>query len=231
MAYLTEEDIKIFTGFSASDFKQDGAQMTATQFTDLCGIVIDAVTESINRFCNVDTLEEHVATEYFNGKRATTDEGAYNEADLTYYLRENCSEVSTVSVDMTPGDVITWQDRTLRTGSVAGDYEVHNRMGLTYVRIIKNIPAEGINNVRIVYTAGYEDDSEELKNIKVLSLRMASNLLLIKKKMQEATTIRAAATEDYAKMFELAYGKEVMTPEIAAGLMRYKRWFIEPWSL
>lgn len=231
MAYMTEEDIKVFTGFSATDFKQDGAPMTASRFTYLCEIVIDAVTESINRFCNVDTLEEHVATEYFNGKCATNDDGLYNEADITYYLREHCNEVATVSVDMTPGDVITWEGRTLRTVSVAGDYEVHTRQGLTYIRMIKNIPAEGINNVRISYSGGYTSGSTELEGIKVLALRMASNLLTIKKKLQEATTIRTAATEDYAKMFELAYGKEVLTPEVAAGLMRYKRWMIEPWSL
>jgi hypothetical protein len=56
---------------------------------------------------------------------------------------------------------------------------------------------------------------------------MMSNLLLHKKKIQEALTIRAQGIRDYSQMFDIMNESAILTENIKLVLDKYKRWNIE----
>jgi|WetSurMetagenome_2_1015567.scaffolds.fasta_scaffold00223_1 hypothetical protein len=226
MAYFTETELKNFTGFSYEDFKAGGQMMNSKQWATLVDSVQDAVDKAINNFCNVPTLLTHQATEYFSGRKATGDWNDYTLADRTFYLYENCQSVATVAEDITPTSIPTWTVRYPRTDVATGDFSVYTEAGLTQIIFNNNIPYFGTKNLKVEYVAGFDDNSAEVQHIRMIALRMATNLLMKKKKVQEATTIRRAGTEDYAKMFDDADHDDLLTKKLEIELSKYKRWLI-----
>lgn len=224
MAYYTEQELEAYTGFSYEDFKENGLMMTATQWTNLTDSVSTAVTMAINNFCNVATLEEHTKTEYYSGRKATGENYEQTLEDRTFSLFENCLSVASVSEDTTPTSIPTWTLKEERTSTATGDYNLYTDGGLTQIVFINNIPSFGTKNIKVQYQAGFASQSPELGHIKVIALRMATNVLMKKKKVQEATTIRRAGTEDYAKMFEHADHDDILTAKLEIELSKYKRW-------
>ena len=231
MAYFSQTDIEEYTGFNYTDAKNAGVTMNATQWATLCSNIVDYVTQTVNRWCNVESFESHEVTEYHDGKGAAGDDGTYLEWDITFFLREYATGVSTVYIDgNSKTATIDWATRWERSTATAGDYEVATRNELTTVKFHNNYPSEGTNNIKIVYYAGYPSGSSELNEIKLCCLRMASNILSNKKKIQEALTVRGTDVRDYAPMFDT--NDELLTDEIKRDLAKYRRYRLggEAWD-
>jgi len=239
LSYLSRTDIEMYTGFASSDFKQAGSSMTATQWATFATNVCDKVTQMINRFCNVSTLETHTATEYHSGRNDGAQDFRnyftyvannpntqfYTDLDKTFYLFEVCQIATSVVVeeDITTTSTPTWTTRDLRTSTATGDYDVLQHNDLTAVRFLNNVPQYGRDNVRITYTAGYATGSVELDAINLIAIELATSLLLRKKKVQEATTIRGTGVRDYSPMFDLMGERMIISQDIKDQLIPYRR--------
>jgi len=238
MTYISQSDIEQWTGFSNADFKYGGTTMTSTQWTAFCTQIVKKVTQAIDRFCNVPTLETHTATEYHSGRNDAAQDfrnyfyagytiynSAYTELDRTFFLREVVQTATTVKVeeDTTVTATPTWTERTQRTSTATGDFNVLQHNDLTSISFINNIPCSGRDNVRITYTAGYASGSAELDAINQAAIEIAQNLLLRKKKIQEASTIRGTGVRDYSPMFELLDEKVALSENIKQTLIPYRR--------
>lgn len=237
--YITQGDIEQFTGFSNADFKYGGTTMTATQWATFATNVCAKVTQMINRFCCVTTLETHTATEYHSGRNDGAQDFRnyftyvsdnantqyYTDLDKSFYLFEVCQIATTVKVeeDTTTTSTPNWTTRDIRTATATGDYDVFQHNDLTAVRFINNVPCRGRDNVRITYTAGYASGSVELDAINLIAIEIAQNLLLRKKKVQEATTIRGTGVRDYSPMFELQNERDLLSQNVREQLMPYRR--------
>lgn len=228
MPLFDKEDIEQFTGFASSDFKQAGVSMTVAQWTAFASTVVDTCTQIMQRFCNVPSFESHSVIEYHNGRGATGDGYqygcVYEERDRTFYLREYSTTVASVAENTTYGAVPTWTDKVAQSATLYGDYVWWSDNDITRVRFHDNVPIQGIRNVRITYTGGYPAGSSELYELKTIGLRLATNLLLYKKKVSESQTIRAMGTKDYAQMFEVQDERKILTQDIARDLCKYRRW-------
>lgn len=225
MAYFSQTDIEQFTGFGSGDFKQSGVTMTATQWATFATFVIGAVTQIVNRFCNVPSFEQHTSIEYKNGRGPSGDGQTYLDSDRTYTLRECATSVASIAEDINYGSSYpSWTDRVEQDTDTYGDYIYWTDQTITRIRFHQNVPNKGVRNVRVTYTAGYPVGSPELDDIKQMCLRCARNLLILKKKTQEAQTIRYTGTKDYAQMFELEDERKVLTDDIRIDLCRYRRW-------
>lgn len=93
----------------------------------------------------------------------------------------------------------------------------------SYIRFTSIVPIKGYDNVRITYDAGYVADSPEFYDLKVACIRIVENMLLIKKKIQEATTIRATGTREASRMFEVFNESLILTDDVKDTLARYRR--------
>jgi len=226
MSYFDQEDIEAYTGFSSSDFKDAGITMTATQWGDFCTSVVENVTQMINRYCNVTSFETHTVIEYHDGRGAQADHDDYIPLDTSIYLREYATGVATVYEDINVKTATEyWVERTERSTATAGDYTVNTRYELTTVNFHSNCPREGTHNIKIVYYAGYPSGAVELNEIKWIGLRIAKNLLLEKKKVAEAMTIRGTGVRDYAEMFKpLSDERGILTESIKQDLHKYRRY-------
>ena len=58
MAYCDINDVLAFTGFTTSDFKINGDEMSEAEWNDFLSFVIDTSTQVVNRYCNVKSFEE-----------------------------------------------------------------------------------------------------------------------------------------------------------------------------
>jgi hypothetical protein len=226
MSYFSKDELESFTGFGYADFRQSGSVMTATQWSTFVTFLSNAVDESINHFCNVASFEAHTVIEYKNGKGATGENDQYQESDRLYYLIEYATSCASVAEDINEkSDVPDWTDRTVRSATVAGDYEFFVDRELPTIRFHNNIPKEGKRNVRITYTGGYPSDNPALNEIKMIALRIAQNILLIKKKAQESTTLRNTGVRDYSSMFDITSDmSRAVTADIQADLALHRRW-------
>jgi len=244
MAYITQPEIEAFTGMSNTDFKIAGVTMTPDQWTDLITVMVPNIEQTLHRYCNVTSFDPATSiVEYHSGRGATNDEygsganlglafsgqgTAYIPSDTIFYLRELFYGMTTVEEDTAPKtSVPAWSIRVLRSAVAAGDYEVITKNETTYVQFHQNVPAAGNNNVRITYLTGYGYNTQQYNEIKLQALRMMSNLLLHKKKIQEALTIRAQGIRDYSQMFDIMNESAILTENIKLVLDKYKRWNIE----
>jgi hypothetical protein len=125
--------------------------------------------------------------------------------------------------DTTPNGVATWTARTAR-GVTYGDYKVITDSELTSIRFHANVPIKGIQNVKITYYTGYAPASAQFGEIRLTALRAFKNLIMLKKKTQEASTIRNYAVRDYSQMFEPFDESSVFSESEKAVLDRYKRY-------
>ena len=228
MGYVTQDEVEAFTGFNFADFRNEGRAMTSAEFDEFIESCIDYVGQLIHRYCNVLTFELHDVIEYHNGRGGSDDERAcaqYLEADRCFYLRDNpVASITKVEVDLNPVHAPpNWEEVNERSDTAAGDYLFINENEHAYIRFHNKVPRQGIRNVRISYSAGYAPDSAQYNELKLVALRMVTNLLLLKKKYQESTTIRNANVKDYAQMFDIFQESDILTTTVAAQLERYRR--------
>lgn len=227
MAYFTQSDVESWTGFSSTDFKNAGTTMTATQWAAFATSLVNQVTQMVNRFCNVTSLEWHVATEYKSGKGATGDDNLYNESDRIFDLIEYATGYISVSVDTaTKGATIQFATRYERSTATAGDFEFWTDRELSWVRFHNNVPEAGYKNVKIEYYGGFATGSNQLYEINQICLRIAANILTYKKKIQESMTIRNTGIRDYAEMFKPIDERIVLTDDIQRDLHKYRRYVL-----
>jgi len=177
MAYFNQSDIESYTGFASTDAKVAGITMNATQWATLCSNIVDWVTQTVNRWCNVTSFEWHMVTEYHDGQ--DIDDLEEFDLEYLYFLRETATGIQSLYVDTNAKtEVPNWEERYERTAATGGDYEVDIRHELTKVRFHHNYPPVGFKNVRVIYYGGYATNSPELNEIKYCCLRIAKNILL-----------------------------------------------------
>jgi hypothetical protein len=117
----------------------------------------------------------------------------------------------------------SWVTRSARSSTTGGDYQVFTESELTLVRYHNNVPRQGKRNVRFTYYTGYMQDSAEFGDIKLQILRCFKNLIMSKKKIQEASTIRNYAVRDYSQMFEPFDESQILSDSEKMALERYRR--------
>jgi len=239
--YATKEDIQELMGFSKKDMKINGVEMSDAQFESFCDDMVPRIAQMVHRFCNVISFEPTVVVEYKNGRGASDDDSAtsgYLESDTDFYLRnlylESTASPYTYSAivveeDMSPSASPSWTVRTPRSATVAGDYQIISESELTYVTFRNNVPRQGKHNVRFTYYTGYAPTSAEFGDIKLSVLRAFKNLIMLKKKTQEASTIRNYAVRDYSQMFEPFDESTILSESEKAALERYKRLPLDGW--
>lgn len=233
-SYFTVGEFKAFTGFSFRDMKIDGVQMTDPQLTQLVDDYQPMIAQMVHRYCNVDTFIPTLVTEYKNG-RGTSDNDTpvsdYLDSDVEFYLR-NLYLTSAAPVYApivvqedtgSPNSPETWTTRTARTAAVGGDYRVLTDKELTWVRFHNSIPRQGVANVKFTYYTGYLTTSAQFLDIKLQVMRAFKNLIMTKKKVQEATTIRNYGVRDYSSMFEPFDESSILSESEKTALDRYKR--------
>jgi hypothetical protein len=230
MTYVTQTDIIQFAGFKYSDFKIYDRQMTEAEFDDFLLDLIPQVEQMVHRYCNVISFYPTVVEEYHDGRGPTDDTsgapdytiddrtfGVYNVAitSATFTVEENSAAESSIP---------TWTTRVLQTTLAAGDYRINTRNELTKVYFVNNTPKKGTANVRFTYYTGYPVGSAQYEEIRLAVLRACANALLLKKKMQEATTVRNYGTRDYAQMFDVFSEAGILDVNIKGTLDKYRRW-------
>jgi hypothetical protein len=173
--------------------------------------------------------------EYKTGKGTSDDDtptSGYLDSDVEFYLRNLYLEGGTpvsyaaivVEEDLsTPTATPNWTLRTARSSVSAGDYQVITENELTYVRFHNNVPRQGRRNLRFTYYTGYAPTSAEFGDIKLQVLRAFKNLIMLKKKVQEASTIRNYAVRDYSQMFEPFDESSILSESEKTALERYRR--------
>jgi hypothetical protein len=219
--------------------------MTESQWITFLSTVLPNIDQMLNRYCNVTSFDPSTTVvEYHSGRGANDDEmGGYSPryftygldtqgttylmTDKTFNLREVFYSLTSVEEDVSPKtSVASWSTRTQR-GVTAGDFEVVTKNEQTYIIFHNNIPMYGENNVRITYKCGYGTSTNQYSQIKLQALRMATNFLLLKKKVQEAVNIRAQGIRDYSQMFDISNESMILTPNIKEVLDKYRRYPIE----
>ena len=227
MALVTVNDVQQYTGFHYSEFTENGLEMTEGQWTEFIKNLIPKVTQMIHRYCNVYSFERALFVEYHSGRGATNfDESVsdYNEEDTLYFLHQLYCDTLIVEEDTsTKTAAPAWATRTARSAGVAGDYEIWSSNDVTRIKFNSNVPAKGDNNIRFTYYTGYASSSAQIQDIKFQCLRGIKNVLLTKKKIQEASSIRNYGVRDYSQMFDAFSEGVVIDPKVAAGLDQYRR--------
>jgi hypothetical protein len=232
-AYFTLQELKDFMGFSARDMKTAGVQMSDTEFGSFVQEYEPRIAQMVHRFCNVIDFRPTLVTEYKNGRGASNDDTSrddFLESDYSFYLRNLYLTDSTyipivVSEDLgSPTGAESWTTRTLRSSLAGGDYRVITDNELTEIRFHNNIPLEGYANVKFTYYTGYSLTSAPFQDIKLQVMRCAKNLIMMKKKVQEATTARNFGVRDFSTMFEPFDESSVLSQSEKDALERYRRY-------
>lgn len=227
MIYFDRESLEAFTGFATIDMKDSGRTMTASVWEVLVEELDRSVAGWMHRWCGVPTFGSHQVTEYHDGRGENgTDEDLYTETDRLFFLREYATGDPTVYQDTAVETASpAWVQRQIRCATTGGDFTFYAEdQGLGIIRFHTNVPPEGYKNVKIEYWAGFPEGSQDLEQIKVIAKRLATNLLLVKKKWQESQTIRNTGVRDYSQMFDMEADRKVFTPELEMMLTRYRRY-------
>lgn len=334
MALCTQEDIEQYSGFTFTDFTENGLVMTYDQWTSFISTLIPRVTQMMQRYCNVHSFEPAEVSEYHNGKGSTdydTQISDYNDEDRIFFLRNlyandgslvvkedtasktsvptwvtrserpnaPLEEIDTIVVShvatsngnltitvggdtpylvavttsmsisdicaaivaagshidgsgmtWTPGGMspyvtltsdttgaaskatiavgatgVTATSTVTQKGTAAsgGDYEVMSENDVTRIMFHDNVPAQGYRNVKLTYNTGYPLPSVQLGDIKFQCIRACNNVLLQKKKIQEASSIRNFGVRDYSQMFDAFSEGVVIDEKIKGSLEQYRR--------
>jgi len=231
--YFTIQELKDLVGFSEKDMKTAGLQMNEVQFQGLVDLYEPKIAQMVHRFCYVTDFRPTQVTEYKSGRGASDDDSAtsdYLDSDVEYYLRNlylsgpSPTYTLVVEEDMSPPTATpSWTIRTERSNTSAGDYQIFPEDELTLIRFHSNVPRAGKRNVRMTYYTGYAPTSAEFGDIKLQVIRAFKNLLMLKKKTQEASTIRNYAVRDYSQMFEPFDESSILSESEKTALERYRR--------
>ena len=226
MIYFNQQSLEAFTGFATTSFKDAGITMTASAWISLVEQLDLGIAGWMHRWCGVATFGSHLVEEYHNGRG---ENGvwldSYEETDRSFFLRQPPTGDPALYVDC--ADVTqppSWQQVASRGPATGGSYQYYCQEGLGTIRFHEHVPLAGYNNVKIVYWSGFPEGSEDLEQIKLIAKRLATGVLLYKKKIQESQTIRNTGVQDYSQMFELDRDRKIFTPEIEMTLNHYKRW-------
>jgi hypothetical protein len=222
--YFSESELETWSGLGADDFQVAGVVMNSTQWSAYYTLLEETVRKTINTFCRRESFLSATYTDYHDGKEASGDHRDYQERDRIFFLlQQPVISITSVSEDIasktSPED---WTARTARSSEIGGDYELIAKGGFSYIRFHNNVPRAGVNNVKIVYVAGYADSSEVFDDIKGIALDMASKHLQRKKRLQEAAAARTSGTRDAADMVPIGDPK-LLTNDIKERLQPYKR--------
>jgi len=227
MALVTVNDVLAYSGFKYSDFTENGLEMTEGAFNEFLNQLIPKVTQMLHRYCNVFSFEKAPYTEYHSGRGAQDFDSAqsdYNPEDTVYFLRQlYCDTLQVYEETSTKTSAQVWTARSLRTNLVAGDYEIYQENDVARVHFWQNIPQQGTNNIKFAYNTGYPATSASLNDIKFQCLRAVNNVLLTKKKVQEASSIRNYGVRDYSQMFDVFTESTVLDDKVKLGLEQYRR--------
>lgn len=227
MALVTVNDVQQYSGFKSSDFTDNGETMTDGAYEEFLNQLIPKVTQMLHRYCNVFSFERAAYTEYHSGRGLQNFDEAqsdYNTEDTVYFLRHLfCDTLAVYEETSTKTSAQVWTARVLRTSIVAGDYEIYQENDVTRVQFWQNIPAQGTNNIKFTYYTGYAATSAQLNDIKFQCLRAINNVLLTKKKIQEAVSIRNYGVRDYSQMFDVFSESTVLDDKVKLGLEQYRR--------
>jgi len=234
MTYVTKEDVQAFMGFSNKDLKINGVQMSDAEFQDFVKVNEPKIAQMVHRFCNVVSFEPTLVVEYKDGRGSSDDDSStsdYLDSDVEFYLRNlylagpspPYAPIVVEEDTASPTAVPTWVTRSARSSVTGGDYQVFTESELSLVRFHSNIPISGKRNVRFTYYTGYLPTSAEFGDIKLQVLRAFKNLIMLKKKVQEASTIRNYGVRDYSQMFEPFDESSVLSDMEKIALERYKR--------
>jgi hypothetical protein len=109
------------------------------------------------------------------------------------------------------------------TNYSGGDYEVFFENEVSRVMFYSNVPAKGNRNIKMIYNTGYALISPQLGDIKFQCIRACNNVLLTKKKIQEAISVRNYGVRDYSQMFDVFSEGIVLDDRIKASLEQYQR--------
>jgi len=227
MALVTRADVEQYTGFKYTEFTENGAEMTEGQWVEFVEMLIPKVTQMIHRYCNVYSFEKAAFTEYHSGKGPTnydTVQDDYNDEDTQFFLHQLYESGIAVSED-TGGksNMIAWTPRIIRSATATGDYEIYFQNDVAWVQFHQNVPIKGTRNVKFGYFTGYAADSQEITDLKFQCLRAIKNVLLSKKKIQEASTIRNMGVKDYSQMWDAFSEESVLDEKVKSGLEGYRR--------
>lgn len=227
MIYFDRDSLEAFTGFATSSFKDAGVVMSATAWQTLVTELDYSVAGWMHRWCGVPTFGSHAVEEYHDGRfdNTKTYSDTYEESDRQFFLRESPTGFPTVYVDSADlSEPPSWVEMTPRSAATGGEYIYTLDQGLGIVRFHNSVPNKGYQNVKLTYWAGFPEGSEDLEQIRLIAKRLATNILLYKKKIQESQTIRNTGVRDYSEMFELERDIKVFTPELEMTLTRYRRY-------
>ena len=246
--YCTAADVAEMNGFSHKNMKIFGAQMTDGEYELFVSDLCSAASELVNRWCNVETFYEHtIENEYHT--MDTSDYYFYPDyipavygyamgaqsPDLNIrrrtFLPRDYPVLSITGVEVnraTNYGVPVWRELNPPSDTDVGDYQVIQKFKSTKIAIIRNAPLNGINNIRISYTAGYAEDDKIFTVLKRATAMIVNNYLNYKAKMQESATLRQSAVQDYAAMFDPEYAKYILTDDIKSILELYRRPPVDP---
>jgi len=227
MTLVTVNDVQQYTGFKYSEFTENGLEMTEGQWTEFLTLLIPKVTQMIHRYCNVHSFEKVQFVEYHSGRGETNYDSSvsdYNQEDTIYFLHQLYCDTLKVEEDVsTKSAAPSWVTRVARATAVPGDYEIWTNNDVTRVKFNQNIPKQGENTLRFTYNTGYLPTSAQIQDVKFQCLRGIKNVLLTKKKIQEASSIRNYGVRDYSQMFDAFSEGIVIDPKVQAGLDPYRR--------
>jgi hypothetical protein len=226
MIYFDRDSLESFTGFATTSFKDAGVTMTASAWEQLVTQLDLGIAGWMHRWCGVPTFGSHLVEEYHNGRgeNGTKHEEIYLEDDRCFYLREPSTSSPEVWVDSANlTQPASWLQAASRGTATGGDYMFTNEQSLGVVRFHQNVPINRPQNVKIIYWAGFPEGSEDLEQIRLIAKRLATGVLLYKKKIQESQTIRNTGVRDYSEMFELDPNRKIFTPELEMTLTHYRR--------
>jgi hypothetical protein len=132
--------------------------------------------------------------------------------------------VSMVQVNVqSTGVVLNPYVQTSGSAGSGGDYEVITKKELTLLSFYNNVPAQGENNVKLVYYTGYDPSSKPYQEIRLEILRCFKNLILLKKSVQAIAVVTATGSRDYSALAMQHTEAQILSSMETATLQRYKR--------
>lgn len=246
--YCNFADVSILNGFSHKNMKVFGMEMTDGEFELFVNDLCTAASELVNQWCNVNTFYEHdVKDEYHTmdtsdyyfypdyipavyGYAMGAQSPDLNIRRRTFFPQEYpVQKITKVEVNRSTNyGIPKWLALAPPSEDWVGDYQIIRRFKSVKITIVRNAPLNGINNIRISYTAGYPEGDRVFEVLKRATAMIVNNYLNYKAKMQEAATLRQSAVQDYATMFDPEYAKYILTDDIKSILELYRRPPVDP---
>jgi hypothetical protein len=222
--FFTQAELEAWTGLGAADFRIDGTEMTALQWTAYYETLEVTIRKGICTYCRRSSFFPTDYTELHDGRGPSDWQRTYREVDRKVLLIEQ-PVISIIKVEedvASKGSPAIWREREARSDTIGGDYTLVTRGSYAYLRYHNNVPRSGVNVVRVTYTAGYPEGDGIYDDLRGIALDIASKHIQRKKKLQEAGAARQTATRDAADMFPIGDPK-LLTDDIKTRLNPYVR--------